>query len=526
MQKKNKKKFNIFAIFSLIAAGILLLVACTKNEPEMPIEQPLDGDGEINYAAMPGVKEVPEEYGYAIFLKIKAEFVLYLNDRGGVITYEIKNNDAMKVAERAYMEGDCFEVTREVFRMSIDELSIDTENEDMQVALIKNNMSDEEGSEMLQRAIDGANAALEEKNKTGEVKFVIPEGMNFISPTHQADFPEGESPIEEQSPYYNKETEEWICASQVELDSVIDFMHENNIGEGSYPIKISKDITLSLNTASAYKDIVLDCNGQNVTISGNFSLDIENFQPLCIENAKSVDLSGLTVDMESATKLKPAGPRPGETEEEAYWNPQNSMVDIVRIKGTPQSSIIIPELFENPQNVERNEKNSSIFDPYCEYEVKDNEILLKVIGPRDDYEARNEKEIKVLEEIFTNGEYHSLTGQTSNNFYYICTDVTMDIGECTLPNMDYEAICVGKGGHLVLTGTLYITGGTFKMETYQHDGIDITGLTIVKKHPSPDMIQIGFDPEEGIDEELYKCKTSSGEVKFSKGSDRISITVW
>ena len=277
MQKKNKKKFNIFAIFSLIAAGILLLVACTKNAPDMPIEQPLDGDGEINYAAMPGVKEVPEEYGYAIFLKIKAEFVLYLNDRGGVITYEIKNNDAMKVAERAYMEGDCFEVTREVFRMSIDELSIDTENEDMQVALIKNNMSDEEGSEMLQRAIDGANAALEEKNKTGEVKFVIPDGMNFISPTHQADFPEGESPIEEQSPYYNKETEEWICASQSDLDSVIDFLHKNNIGEGSYPIKISKDITLSLNTASAYKDIVLDCNGQNVTINGNFSLDIENF---------------------------------------------------------------------------------------------------------------------------------------------------------------------------------------------------------------------------------------------------------
>ena len=40
------------------------------------------------------------------------------------------------------------------------------------------------------------------------------------------------------------------------------------------------------------------------------------------------------------------------------------------------------------------------------------------------------------------------------------------------------------------------------------------------------MIQIGFDPEEGIDEELYKCKTSSGEVKFSKGSDKVSITVW
>ena len=72
MQKKNKRKLHIFAVASLILAGIAFMSACTKNEPEMPIEHPLDGDGEINYAAMPGVKEVPEEYGCSIFVKIKA----------------------------------------------------------------------------------------------------------------------------------------------------------------------------------------------------------------------------------------------------------------------------------------------------------------------------------------------------------------------------------------------------------------------------------------------------------------------
>ena len=145
MQKKNKRKLNIFAVASLILAGIVFMFACTKNEPEMPIEHPLDGDGEINYAAMPGLKEVPEEYGCSIFVKIKAEFVIYLDEKGSLLAYEIKNNEAMKVAERAFMEGDCFEVTREIFRMSIDELSIDTETEDMQVALTENNLSDEEG---------------------------------------------------------------------------------------------------------------------------------------------------------------------------------------------------------------------------------------------------------------------------------------------------------------------------------------------------------------------------------------------
>ena len=526
--KKKSNFHNLIRVFlALNMLTILLFSGCSCKQNEQPDEHPLDGDGEINYAAMPGVPEVPEQYGYAIYLKIRAEFVIYLNDRGGMITYEMKNNEAMKVAEHAaIMEGDCFEATREIFRMSIDDFSIDTENEDMQVALIVNNLSDEEGSEMLQRAIDGANAALEERNKTGEVKYSIPEGMVFTESAHHEDVPGDEGrPSEEDHPNYNKETDEWICASQSDLDSVIDFMRERGI-EGVRSIKISKDLTLSLNSSSQYKDIALDCNGQKITIAGNFVVDTDNVQPLTLQNAGSVDLSGLNVDMDSARNLKPGGPRPEETEEQAYWNTQNSRVDIVRISGTPEGNIIIPELFEREDSVERSEKTDSIFDPYCVYETKPDEICLRVVGPADDYDARKEKETKVLEQLFANGEYHSMTGQTSNNFYYVCTDITMDIGECTLPNMDYDAISVGKGGHLTLTGTLYITGGTFKMETFQHDGIDIRGLTIVKKHPSPDMIHIGYDPAEGIDDDLYKCKTASGTIYYTKGSDKVAITVW
>ena len=285
MKKKSNIQNLIRVFLTLNMLTVLLLSGCSCGQSDTVIEHPLDGDGEINYAAMPGVPEVPEQYGYAIYLKIRAEFVIYLNDRGGMITYEMKNNEAMKVAEHAaIMEGDCFEATREIFRMSIDDFSIDTENEDMQVALIVNNMSDEEGSEMLQRAIDGANAALEERNKTGEVKYSIPEGMVFMESAHHEDVPgdEGRS-SEEDHPNYNKETDEWICASQSDLDSVMDFMRERGI-EGVRSIKISKDLTLSLNSSSQYKDIVLDCNGQKIIIVGNFVVDTENVQPLILLN--------------------------------------------------------------------------------------------------------------------------------------------------------------------------------------------------------------------------------------------------
>ena len=132
----------------------------------------------------------------------------------------------------------------------------------------------------------------------------------------------------------------------------------------------------------------------------------------------------------------------------------------------------------------------------------------------------------MLKNVFANGEYHSLTKQTSNNFYYVCTDITMDIGDCMLPDMDYEAICVGKGGHLTLTGKLYVTGGCFNIETFEYDGVDLTGLTVVKKHPSPDVINVRFDPSVGINDALCHCKAASGTIKFSKSSNKVAITIW
>ena len=529
MHKNDKRKLNIYTVISLILTGFLLLSACTRNQPENSVEHPLDGDGEINYAAMSGAQEEPEVYGCAIYLKVRAEFVIYINDQGRLISFMIKNDDAVKVAERAALNDvDCFEAVREIFRMSIEELSIDTENEDMSVDLIENRLSDEKGSEILQMAIDGANAALAEKNKTGQVNYTLPEGMVFVDPKdlNHPDAPEEPNRRpEEDHPNFNAQTDEWVCASQEEIDSVIAFVEKIDPQKSHYPIRISGDFNLSLNSAAKYDGLSLECDGHNIKVSGNFVFDKEGAVPLELIGAKSVDLSGLSVDMESAKNLKPAGPRPEETEEQAYWNTQNAYVDIIRIKDTPENNIIIPELFQT-RGMERSEKDYSIFEPYCVYEVRDNQIILMAVGPRDEYEARNEKETKVLNQLFANGEYHSLTGQTSNNFYYICTDITMDIGECTLPNMDYDAISVGKGGHLTLTGTLYITGGTFKMETYQHDGLDLRGLTIVKKHPSPDMIHIGYNPEEGIEDDLYKCKTASGTIYYSKSSEKVSITVW
>ena len=92
--------------------------------------------------------------------------------------------------------------------------------------------------------------------------------------------------------------------------------------------------------------------------------------------------------------------------------------------------------------------------------------------------------------------------------------------------MDYETINVGKGGKLILTGTLYVTGGVFRIHTWEKEGVDLRGLTIVKKHPSPDMIWIGYDPGVGINADLCRCNTASGTIYYSDGGSKIAITVW
>ena len=498
--------------------------------------------------------EAPAQYGHALHVKAGAEFLLYLNDRGGVVSYVPLNDAAKKIEDHINInDTDCYNSVMDIVNVAIDDLDLDTKETDFKMTIVDSNLNTSESNEILSRATDAAETVLHDRGLEGVVAREKTKdnddhpgnddpndgpdhpgnaGPNDDSDQHGPDGPDDnehpEDPHQqliESHPNFDKETGEFMFDSVTEIDDVVDFIRENHINAESVNINVSTDLSLTMDSVSAYDNVCLNMGGNSISVSGTVAFDEENFTPLVISNAGEADLSGLNIDSESFKNLKPAGPRPEETEEEAYWNTQRSLVDVVRVADTPKDKINISYPYSG-SGPERNEKNFSIFEPYCEYEIRDDGAHLIVAGPLDEYDARKEKETKVVEHIFSNGEYHSLTNQTSNNFFYVCTDITLDIGDCWLPNMDYESICVGKGGHLKLTGTLYVTGGTFNIETYEYDGVDLTGLTVVKKHPSPDVITVRCDPKVGINEALCHCKAASGTIKFSKGSDRVAITIW
>ena len=574
------RRKRVFACLSILIICALIFAGCKSRSGDTDSTNPVSSDADSTDTANTdtvldrnNLPNAPTQYGYALHVKAGAEFLLYLNDRGGVISYVPLNDAAKKIEDHTNIDDtDCYNSVMDIFAVAIDDLDLDTKETDFKLTIVDSNMSHIESNEILNRATDAAEAVIRDRGLEGVVARqsfedldenmmvdhddlqnakddYLNERFDDMGYHDDPDHPGNNGPddndghpgdggpgidehpedpiqeLKESNPNYDKETDTFVCDSLDEIDSVIALIRENHIDGDTANIHVSSDLTLNLDSASAYKDVCLDMDGNSISVSGTFTLDMVDFNPLLISNASEVDLSGLKIDYDSFRDLGPAGPREGEDEEQAYWNTQRSLVDVVKIVETSDKAVNIPYPYHQ-DGPERDEKHFSIFEPYCEYEIKGDGIYLTVSGPLDDYETRKEKETKVLKNVFASGEYHSLTKQTSNNFYYVCTDITMDIGDCMLPDMDYEAICVGKGGHLTLTGKLYVTGGCFNIETFEYDGVDLTGLTVVKKHPSPDVINVRFDPSVGINDALCHCKAASGTIKFSKSSNKVAITIW
>ena len=547
------QKLSSFLMVLLIPAVLFSFVSCGKGGSSADGDDHSEGNGTEAGAGVSGNSNgdgsknegwdfpedfagdgEPDNYAVALDIKVRSEFIIYVTNDRIIHSYSACNDEAKQIQDHTLItDQDLFTCVHDIYLVSIDDFDVDTEREETLITLVNSNISEEETEGFMQEAERAADEALAERNKKGDVQSIIPPGIEFVR--DQAADAAGDPGMEarpkaEESEFYDETTGKFICSSQSDLNSLLGYLKEADPDKTDWVIFLDRDVSIELN-ASDLSDITLDLDGHNINVFGTYAYTGAESRPLKIEHAASVDLSNLKIDLESAKLIPPDyEARNDITEEMAYWNPQRRWVNVVEISNTDLGGIILPADvgMDGDEAIQKKSdpRESSIFDTYAAVRGENGHAELYVAGPLEDYEVRQEKEKEVLSYLFENGEYRPLTGQSSNNFFYICTDVTMDIGDCMLPNMDYEAICVGKGGKLTLTGTLYVTGGVFRMETYENEGIDLRGLTVVKKHPSPDVIWIGYDPAVGINEDMCRCNTSSGELHLSKSDDRVSITVW
>lgn len=268
-------------------------------------------------------------------------------------------------------------------------------------------------------------------------------------------------------------------------------------------------------------DVEIDCAGHSVTISGCFDRELtKNDGNRCIElrNASSVDLSGFTI---KEGCFKDENWLPDETRENGA-----ASITVVNIINTDYKKVIFPAWVENRDDID--DRKLSVFKGYFLYEINDDGDGegITYMGPRATYEGRLEKDKAVVTEILSKGDARDILGEDFGGGYEVWTDITVDVGSVSLPDQDYMGICLKPGAKLKIKGTITITGGTLGFEICEGDQLDLTGLTLIKKHPSPDMVKVRYERNLKVNEELLKAKAGSGSIKYTLSETSYDITIW
>ena len=128
--------------------------------------------------------------------------------------------------------------------------------------------------------------------------------------------------------------------------------------------------------------------------------------------------------------------------------------------------------------------------------------------------------------ILTEGDADSVLEDPDHRINEFWTEMEIDVGDVVLPDQDYQMFKLHPGAKLKISGKIALTGGKLDWEVSEPDQLDIRDLTLVKKHASPDMVKVRFDPTIGINEDLLQAKAASGKIMFNKGDSSYDITIW
>ncbi len=275
--------------------------------------------------------------------------------------------------------------------------------------------------------------------------------------------------------------------------------------EGDITIDVSKDDLFGLS---------LNCDGHKVTIKGKLNGDAAvkkagGNRLFELENASFVDLTGLSVSTSSFTKDKYV----------------KESVQIVTIDNTSKKKVGLPAYLSKKQDTRDMAPTSDRID--CNFTSHGDRFELAYRGPETTYAERNKLETAMVKAILTKGKSSVKDDSGHKIDCMIYTKVTVNVGKVKLPKVEPQEIRIMKGGKLTVKGTIAVTGGRLNFTINGSDCLDIRGLKLTKKHPSPDMVKIRFGNKKvKPNMSLLKAKATSGKIKFNKGSDSVDITIW
>ena len=277
--------------------------------------------------------------------------------------------------------------------------------------------------------------------------------------------------------------------------------------QGILDVSASGDIVIDV-SESTLENMRIDAKGYNITVEGQWPATVtpEKNRGIEIVNAGLVNMSQLDINEDMF--------------DEQAWI--GKVYTFVAIFDTDYNKVSFPAGMTPNWNPEVAPFKGFLSCGYDEAELKEN---VSYRGPYISYEEQNKLDIANVTMIITEGDLLE-DGIDSKSDYPIWTNVELDIGEVVLPNQDYQHITVKPGGSLKITGKITITGGRLDWSVTGNGQLDISGVTLVKRHPSPDMMIIRCRGFSDLDVSLLQPRAESGIIKFSLSDESYSITIW
>ena len=277
-------------------------------------------------------------------------------------------------------------------------------------------------------------------------------------------------------------------------------------------IRVDADITIDVSKDDLF-GISLNCEGHKVTVKGKLNGDeavkkaggkrLFNF-----DNASFVDLTGLTVSTDSFNKD----------------NYTKDSVQIVTIANTSKNKVGLPVYLAKKQDTRNISPISDRID--SNFSSNGDWYELAYRGPEASYAERNKLETDMVKAILTKGKSSIKDDSGHLIDCRIYTKVTVNVGKAKIPKVEPQEITITKGGKLTVKGTIAVTGGRLNFAVEGANCLDLRGLKLTKKHPSPDMVKIRFSKKVKVNMSLLKPKATSGSLKVKKGTDSVDITIW
>ena len=296
--------------------------------------------------------------------------------------------------------------------------------------------------------------------------------------------------------------------SQTQIPSLIEVTNFNDLKDGyeagCTEFVLANDVNIDLNACTPYGTLI-DCNGHSVTVSGTIRyVKSEGSMEVHFQNPGMVDLSAVSVDEGSFDPDKMV---------RLFYGLSFSDGDYKNLKmpeGVPSRTDFV---------------DFAPFEGHAWSDINDEgtNFSLSYQGPACSYEELHENEMQIMTAILTEGDAEEFDVQ---NHLMIWTKLEIDVGDAVLPNQDYWGFKLMPGASLKVKGQITITGGQLDWNISEGDQLDLRELTLVKKHPSPDMVKIRYDSDVKVNEDLLKAKGANGKIMFDKGSESFNITMW